>query len=38
MFTKKQQVGRIYKTVIDWEAVGGVIVIGIVVLAVLGSI
>lgn len=41
MFTKRKLVGganvRQYKTVIDWEAVGGAIVIGFIVLAVLGA-
>lgn len=45
-FTKKQYIGgatrtttaRAYRTVIDWEAVGGAIVIVFIVFAALGSL
>ncbi|WP_160093338.1 hypothetical protein [Oceanicaulis alexandrii] len=46
MFTKRVRVGTVgvgaakpvYKDVIDWQAVGGAIVIGLIVLAVIGNI
>ena len=46
MFTKKVRVGTrgvgvsqpVYKEVIDWEAVGGAIVLGIIGFIVLGAI
>ena len=46
IFTKKVRTGTVgvgvtkpvYKEVIDWEAVGGAIVIVVIVLAVLGNI
>lgn len=36
MFTKKVQVGKIYKTVTDWDAVLGVILGALAVLAIIG--
>jgi len=39
MFTKNQHLGsaHAYRTVIDWEAIGGAIAIGLIVLAVIGA-
>ena len=41
MFTKEKEVGRgtyrVTKKVIDWEAVGGVVFVVFIVLAVIGS-
>lgn len=37
MFTKKKVVGAVTKTVTDWDAVFGAVVLGFIALALLGS-
>ena len=39
MFTKKKHVGsaHAYRTVIDWDAVGGAIILGVIALALLSQ-
>lgn len=37
MFTKKIKVGEVYKTVIDWEAVWGTVLVTVIAIALLKS-
>ena len=39
MFTKKKHIGsaHAYRTVIDWDAVGGAIILGVIALALLSQ-